>query len=252
MIDFHSHIIPGVDDGSANMAMSCNMLENAKKEGTRVICATPHYIPEEYEISKEDYEERLFKLRNEVKDIEILSGLEVYINPNLVQLYKEGSIWPINYKKYMLIELPMREFPIYTERVFYELRLQGITPIIAHPERNLSIIKNEELLVNLIEQGNLAQMNAGSLTGIYGEHIKKFAEKLLERNLVHVLGSDGHNDNKRRTDIKKALDIIKEKNFNVYEWIISNEERILKGEEVDILEIKMPKKRKLFGIFNIR
>lgn len=87
----------------------------------------------------------------------------------------------------------MLDFPIYTEKVFYDLRLMGAIPILAHPERNLRIMKNPELFISLVEQGNLAQLNAGSLLGKYGTDIKKCAEKLVARNLIHIVGSDGHN-----------------------------------------------------------
>jgi protein-tyrosine phosphatase len=143
MIDFHSHILPGVDDGSKDFETSLKMIRNSIDEGVECICATPHFIPEEHEITREIYNLKLEQLKcSTIGDhIQVISGLEVYINPTLPKLYKENKIWCINDKKYMLIELPMNQFPIYTEEVFYELRILGVTPILAHPERNIEIIK---------------------------------------------------------------------------------------------------------------
>ncbi|WP_160678604.1 CpsB/CapC family capsule biosynthesis tyrosine phosphatase [Clostridium sp. C8-1-8] len=249
MIDFHSHIIPNVDDGSQSFEITKDMIRNSISQGVTHICATSHYIPGEFEQEKNNYD----NIFSEVSDfgkqegIKVIKGLEVYITPNLVDLYSDGLIWCINNKKYMLIELPMREFPLYTEDVFYELRLKGVTPILAHPERNFKIANNIELLKNLVEQGNLAQVNSGSLTGAYGNTIKGVAEQLVARNLVHMVGSDGHNNEKRNTYIDKAYEVIKEVNIELYKWIESNELSILNGEEVNPLVIREPKKQGLLS-----
>ncbi|MCJ7691073.1 MAG: protein tyrosine phosphatase, partial [Clostridiaceae bacterium] len=167
MIDFHSHILNGVDDGAKNLDMSLQMLKNAESEGVEYICATPHFITEEFEISREKYIEKLDKLvlasREENFSIKILSGLEIYMHPSLPKLYKEKKIWGINGSEYLLIELPMGQFPMYTEDIFYELMLLGAKPILAHPERNHKIMNNHDLIINLIKQGVFMQTNVGSL-----------------------------------------------------------------------------------------
>ncbi|SHJ61437.1 protein-tyrosine phosphatase [Clostridium cavendishii DSM 21758] len=243
MVDFHSHIVFNVDDGSSDIAMSKNMILNAIDEGTKCICASSHYIPIEFEQSKEEFFEKVDDLRQIFSEkIDIVPALEVYLTPDLIELYEAGKIWCINEKKYMLIELPMSEFPMYTEDVFYELRLKGITPIIAHPERNIKIAENINLLKNLIEQGVLAQMNSGSILGFYGKRVKEVAETLIQMNLIHVLGSDAHNDGKRNTNIKTAFNRINEINPDLYEWIIENQFSIINGDDVEVLPIKKIKK----------
>lgn len=250
MIDFHSHILPYMDDGSKNFDMSLEMLKLAVSEGTKYICATSHFIPEELELSKKIYYERLENLIQLTKtkniDISILPALELYMHPDLPMLYSEKRIWGINLTPYLLVELPMQQFPLYTEEVFYELRLQGALPIIAHPERNFRIMKDEGLLKNLLEQGVLAQVNAGSLRGIYGKTIKEFAEHLVEKNMIHMVGSDAHDDHGRTTKIESALDVIKRKNIELYKWINENEHKIIEGKSVDVLNIKTNKKKITF------
>ena len=256
MIDFHSHIIHGVDDGAKNLNMSLEMLKIAENEGVEYICATPHFITEEFEITHSEYIERLEKLvlisREENFYIKILSGLEIFMHPNLPKLYKEKKIWGINDSKYLLIELPMDQFPIYTEDVFYELMLLGAKPILAHPERNLKIMKNHDLIINLINQGVMMQINAGSLLGDYGKNIKKTALEFLKRNMIHILGSDGHNITSRKTKLKEAYTIIKRGNEEVYTWIIENQTNIInKFPVMDFLELKLKKVKGKNSFFNI-
>ncbi|MBZ9607785.1 PHP domain-containing protein [Clostridium estertheticum] len=248
MIDFHSHIIYAIDDGSKNLDMSIEMLKTADSEGVEYICATPHFITEEFEFSHEEYIEKLDRLvlaaREENLNINILSGLEIYMHPDLPKLYKEKKIWGINDSEYLLIELPMGQFPLYTEDVFYELMLLGAKPILAHPERNLRIMKNYDLVINLINQGVLMQINSGSLLGDYGKEVKKTAEEFVKRNMIHLMGSDGHNITRRKTKIKEAYAIIKRKNQAVYNWIAENQTNIINNvSSLEVLEIKLKKEK---------
>jgi protein-tyrosine phosphatase len=253
MIDFHSHILPYIDDGSKSFDMSIDMLKLAASEGTEYICATSHFIPGELELNKEVYFEKLNNLKHlcSIKEvnINILPAIELYMHPDLPKLYKEKSIWGINNTQYLLIELPMQQFPLYTEDVIYELRIQWAMPIIAHPERNFRIMKDIKLLENLVDQGTLAQVNAGSLSGIYGKDIREFAEYLVGRNLVHLVGSDAHDDKRRTTMIKGAFETIKSKNKELYEWINENQHSIIEGKAVEALKVKNNKKR--FNFFGL-
>jgi protein-tyrosine phosphatase len=252
MIDFHTHILPGIDDGSKDVEMSLEMIKLSENEGVKQICLTPHFIVGEYEISKELYEKKLIELKNQYssQSIDFLSGLEVYINPEIAQYYRDKKIWGYNNSRYLLVELPMQQFPIYTEKVFYQLRLEGAIPVIAHPERNLSIIKDRGLLENLIEQGTIVQMNSGSLTGSYGSTVKNFAEELVKMNMVHIIGSDAHNDTKRAPFLQSGYNILKAMNKELYYWIIENQIKIVKNEEINIPDIKLLKKKKM-NIFDL-
>jgi protein-tyrosine phosphatase len=253
MIDFHTHVLYGVDDGSRDIEMSLDMLDISRVEGVKHVCLTPHYISGEFEIERDEYESRFNKLADRINslDLKLNHGLEIYINPNLPNLYREKKIWGVNDSKYLLIELPMQQFPIYTEKVFYQLRLEGAVPIIAHPERNLSIIKNKNLLESLINTGTLVQMNSGSLDGIYGAMVKKFAEELVSMNMVHLLGSDAHNTTRRPPEIKDGYRKVRDLNPDIYEWIKENEQKIIYNEEViELPDIKKINKKR-FDIFSL-
>jgi protein-tyrosine phosphatase len=253
MVDFHSHILPYIDDGSKSFDMSIDMLKLAEDEGTEYICATSHFIPGEAELDKKTYFEKLDNLKylcsmKEV-NISILPAIELYMHPDLPNLYKDQKIWGINNTQYLLFELPMQQLPVYTEDVLYELRLQGAIPIIAHPERNLRIMKDVSLLESLVEQGVLVQVNSGSLRGVYGKDVKEFAEKLVARNLIHLVGSDAHDDKRRTTKIQGAFEIIKDKNKELYDWIIENQYKIIEGKAVEALSVKSNKKK--FNFFGL-
>jgi protein-tyrosine phosphatase len=254
MIDFHSHILPGVDDGSKDIPMSLEMLKLAEEEGTTYICATPHYINREICIDRKSYETKFEELKKAVEaeniKVTLVPGQEVYMDPSIPKLYCEGKIWGLNYGTYMLIELPMQQFPIYTEAVFYELRLLGITPIIAHPERNLVIMRDYKRLQGIVEQGALAQVNAGSLRGAYGRDIKEFAEELAVMNLIHLVGSDAHDDKRRTAKIRAGFEAIEEINPELYRWILQNQHNIVEGKAVEVLPLKtLKKKLNFFGLF---
>jgi protein-tyrosine phosphatase len=253
MIDFHSHILPYIDDGAKNFDISLDMLRISEAEGVKYICASSHFIPGDLELSKNQYTVKLENVRQLSKlkgiNVRVVPALELYMSPELPRLYREKKIWGINDNRYLLIEFPMQQIPMYAEEVLYELRLEGAVPIIAHPERNLRIMKEESILETLIDQGALAQLNAGSLDGIYGRDIKNFAEHLVERNLVHLVGSDGHNESTRNTKLSNALEFIKDNNKELYEWIGKNQYKILEGEYVETLSIKKSSKFQFFKIF---
>lgn len=251
MFDFHCHVLPYVDDGAKNFDMSLGMLKTAIEENTKYICATSHFIPGESELSMDAYNNKFDGLKHLAKNnglqVSLLSGLEVYISPDLVNLYKSGKIWGLNNKQYMLIELPMENYPLYTENVFYELRLSGVMPILAHPERNLRVLDNIKLLTNLVEQGTFVQLNAGSLNGLYGKRVKEFSEELVKRNLVHLLGSDAHNDNNRPPLIRHAYDYIKSRNPILYNFILDCSSKVVKGEYIEPIPYKhISKKKNIF------
>jgi protein-tyrosine phosphatase len=246
MIDFHTHILPEIDDGAKSLEMSIAMLEVSKQEGVKHVCLTPHFIAGEYEINKDDYISKVESLRvnSESLGINVFCGLEVYINPDLPQLYREGKIWGLNNSRYILVELPMQDFPIYTEKVLYQLRLEGAVPVIAHPERNMKIINDRSILENLIEQGTFVQMNSGSLMGRHGSSVKKFAEELVSMNMVHMLGSDAHNSQNRSPLIKGGYEKVKSINPELYNWILTNEDSIVDNIDIELPEIRCVKKKK--------
>lgn len=247
MIDFHSHIIYGVDDGPKDKETSLRMIMNAELEGTGYICATPHFIQGSCQVSREEYTEKLQELSEE-SSISIIPGMEVYIDSSLPDLYRKGKVWGINWGPYMLIEFPMREVPRFAKDIFHELSILGVRPVIAHPERNLKLMSNPEILEEFVEDGYLLQVNSGSLTGEYGQSVQKAAEKLVRKNMVHLMGSDGHDDISRKTGVRDGFRRIREMNPFLGDWIEENSSRVIDGLSLELPEILEDRRGKR-GIF---
>ena len=250
MIDMHSHIINGIDDGSKSIEMTINMLKKAEQSGTTDIIATPHFMRGRFEVEYNEVLKKVEELKEISRenniDINIYAGQEVYYSRKLLEYYNDKIIGTINNSKYMLIELPMLEFNI--EEVIntiYELQIRGITPIIAHPERYKPFIKKPSMINSLIKEGMLFQLNAGSLTGAFGKDVKKTATKYLENNIYSFIGSDAHRDRGRDTDMKEALGILE---INQRKAFINNGRLMLENEEVNF-KGSLVKEKKFLGIF---
>ncbi|NLY85017.1 MAG: capsular biosynthesis protein [Tissierellia bacterium] len=213
MIDIHSHILPKVDDGAEDIEMAIEMAKIYLENGIKTVVATPHYFERNIFTAKENTKKILEDLKIELDkegiDIEILLGNEAYISMDLVKDIEEGYLSTLNGTRYLLVELPMLDIPLYVENVIYELLLKGYVPIIAHPERNAKIIDNPNILYNFIKKGALAQLNLPSLEGKYGEKIRETAEILLNHNMIHFLGTDAHGSIRKSPRVSKALEILK-------------------------------------------
>jgi protein-tyrosine phosphatase len=210
--DIHCHILPGLDDGAENSETALEMARKAWEKGTRHIIATPHVIIGSVKQNREHVRESINALTRQLQDkglnLTIYPGCEVFICPDLPDLYEKGHIFTLNGSRYMLIELPMMEIPSYTEAVLYELQLKGIVPIIAHPERNQMLQRDMHFLQKAVERGILAQVNSGSITGLYGKAAKRTALKMIEANFIHFVASDAHTNRSRTTNLSKAAKIV--------------------------------------------
>lgn len=232
MIDFHNHILPEIDDGSKSLEMSINMLREAERQGITDVINTVHFQHPKMDgedISFDRISQEIEKLQKTLDEeginIKIHIGSEVFFLPNLIEL-KRNPICTMGNKKFMLIEFYPFHLPPNFDEYFYQLKLSGTTPIIAHPERNRMIQKDIDILVKLIHSGCLIQLDAGSLLGYFGPTCQKVAKLLLQRDMVHFLGSDAHNNKKRNFCLAPAVDIA----------------RNIMGERVDILVNDNPKK----------
>lgn len=251
MIDFHSHIIPNIDDGAENISTALDMLNISSAEGVSYICATPHFIPEEMEIHRDLYDSLFQEIANKnPTNVKVITGVELYMSLLLPSLWDNKKIWGINDTNYLLIELPLNSYPNYADDVFYELSIRGVITIIAHPERNIYLQNNPDKMKDLLHKGILFQINCGSLTGKFGEKAMNTSHNLVQRNMVHLLGSDAHGSDSRTPKVRKAFNLIKDMNPELYNWILSNELNILTGKPINPLPIKeLANKRNIFSFF---
>ena len=239
-IDIHSHILYGIDDGSKSLEESIEIIKQYIEMGYKHVVATSHYIEKsEYISNEKERKELLEKIKKELKkqklDIKLYLGNEVYINNNLEELLNKKEITTINNSRYLLIELPMHNKIKNINEIIYELRIKGIIPIIAHPERYEYVQKDINYVKELIEEGALLQSNYGSIIGIYGNHAKKAMKKLLKQNTISFLATDIHFPNNK---IYLNMDKIKKKIIKIigeekYKTItIDNQLKILKNKEI--------------------
>ena len=235
MIDFHSHILPGIDDGSKNLEQSIAMVNEAKKVGFTKIISTSHYMENYYECNEKNRKELLEQVQKNVNGIELCLGNEIYITNNIIELLQNGQASSINGTKYVLFEFPLiTTRPMNDKEVIYRLVENGYIPIIAHPERYPFIQENPDYLFELEEMGALFQANYGSIIGMYGLKAKKTLKILLKNNLISFFGSDVHKPeqvyNKIPKIIKKLKKVISDEEF--IEFTEINPQKVLNNEDI--------------------
>ncbi|MEY8733665.1 tyrosine-protein phosphatase [Peribacillus frigoritolerans] len=254
MIDIHCHILPGVDDGSADLNESLNMARKAVESGISHIFATPHHLNEKYVNVKSNIIDRAVRL-NESFQLEnipltIHLGQEVRIHRDIfTSLEKEEILTLDNNGTYLLLELPSGRVPTYTQEMIYEFLLKGITPIIVHPERNKELIENHKLLFELVKEGALTQLTSGSIIGNFGKSIQSFSKKIIEHNLAHFIATDAHNIGSRGFTLQQAYETIT-KAYGIQRtfYFKENAEQLIKNQSPTV-DKPLPFKKKILGIF---
>ena len=244
MIDFHNHVLPGADDGAKDMAMAINMLKTASSQGITDVINTIHFQHPKMEEKNVDYlyiQSEINKLQEEIDKesiaIKIHMGSEVFYLPNLTEI-KSDPLNVFGHGKYMLIEFQTYQLPPGYDEELYRLLMSGTTPVIAHPERYKPIQNDINIVEKLINSGCLMQIDAGSLLGQFGKDCKKSAETMLQRNMVHFMGSDSHNDGKRNFCLESAAKMSEELIGDMTTLLIyDNPQKLLIGEKIEPFEI---------------
>jgi protein-tyrosine phosphatase len=237
MYDIHCHILPGVDDGPSTIAEAVEIARAAEQAGIQVIVCTPHYIDDNYKSGSEYNLTILNSLKKAIElnsiGIELYLGNEIYITPDIIELLDMNIIVTLNNSRYILIEMPIHNKPLFTDDVIFKLRLRGLVPVIAHPERYEWVISNPKELSNIIDKGCLMQLNTASINGYYGDRVRKAAKTLIMENYIHLLGSDSHSlriiFNKYKTDLKLLQKIATE--YKVKQ-IIQNTEAVINDQVI--------------------
>jgi len=208
MIDIHSHILPGIDDGARTLDESLEMAEIAAADGIEQMVATPHVFkglshdPEPAEVVR-----RVAALQAAIAaKLKILPGSEAHITHDIAEQAKAQRVTTINQCNYLLVEFPQLAVPVGADEVFYELQLQAIHPILVHPERNIQIQMRPSLVAEYVMRGVFIQVTAMSVAGEFGTSAKKCAETLLEHHCVHFLATDAHRPSKRPPILSRGRD----------------------------------------------
>ena len=196
MYDLHAHILPGVDDGAKTLDDTLKMARVAAEHGTKVMLCTPHRRDIMENWSAQHVRDLLAEVNCELRakgiELELLLGMENHLDLELIEDSSAGKALAMNGTRYSLVEMPFFGRPNYAGDVLFQLQLQGVTPVLAHPERIEAFQRDPEMLAGFVESGMLTQVTAGSLVGHFGARVKDFSLGLLRRRLVHILASDTH------------------------------------------------------------
>lgn len=212
MIDIHTHILPGLDDGAADIYDSIEMAALAYESGTTAIVATPHcnlpglysnYFGKEY---RDTFLRTREILEQEVPGITLLAGMEVFTTEDVPRLLTEGKIFPINRTKYVLMEFDFGEDPDFASRILAEVKKIRAVPVVAHAERYEFIQDDPSTAYEWKRKGYEIQLNKGSFMGRFGERAQRTAYELLNHNLVTAVASDAHSPVRRTTCMSDAYE----------------------------------------------
>ncbi|MBR3971302.1 MAG: hypothetical protein IKJ83_00225 [Ruminococcus sp.] len=242
MIDIHSHILPGIDDGARDVYDTLEMALMAVNSGVKAIIATPHCnIPwSNGNYLGSEYREALQKARNAIAQermpIKIFSGMEVFVTFDLPELITEGKILTLNHSDYLLIEFDFEEDPEFVDIMVSRLKELGIKPVIAHPERYDFIKEDIMFAKRLVKAGCILQANKGSFLGHYGARSEKTALDMVKAGLVQVVASDAHSPVARTPYMLDARRAIKE--FTDTKTLFeTNPERICLNRPLETLQV---------------
>lgn len=209
MLDIHTHILPGIDDGAASMDEALAMARMAVADGTTAMIATPHTCDGVYDTTKSDVLEGCrklnFHIRRENIPLVIFPGQEVRLTPELLENINGKKVLTLNFSKYILVELSMNVIPNFLPDLISSICARALIPVIAHPERNPVLMADMDLVKNLHYQGAVFQLTAGSFTGMFGRGIKKSAKRLTHMGMVHFMGSDTHSVKQRSPLMSKGI-----------------------------------------------
>ena len=247
MIDIHTHILPGLDDGAQDEEISCAMLQTEQEQGIHTVVFTPHYYgrisPEQFIEKRQNAFARLQGLLPD--GIQTRFGAEVYFTGVNVPDFDVLCTLAIEGTNYILFEFPFM-LP-WTSELFEKLSdfidETGYTPIIAHAERYHEVMKNPALITQFIQMGCLIQLNARAFLSKYE---RKFAFALLKHGLVHCIASDAHDTALRAPDLEMAKKAIEKAGY-AKEWLQTQAymRGILNGEKITCHATK--KIKRVFG-----
>ena len=219
MIDLHSHLLPNLDDGPRTLEDSIQMCRISYQDGIKTIVATPHILPGIYKNDRSTILSKVHELNEAIKrlgvgiqtpnselSLKILPGADVHFSSDILQRYEDEEIVTVNDRgRSLMIEFAFQGIPYQAEEVLFQLLTRGIIPIISHPERNMEIGQRPKRYYEMVRMGCLGQVTAMSLTGEFGPGVRRIAEKLLTKRLVHMIASDAHSTDGRPPILSAAV-----------------------------------------------
>ena len=194
-VDIHSHLIPGIDDGSQTMDQTIAMLAKFQSLGYKKVITTPHVMSDSFPNTSENILAGLEDVRAEIKKvgltIEIEAAAEYYFDETFVAKIKAKDLLTFG-DNYVLLEFAFHSPPQYIDQMFFELQSRGYRPVVAHFERYMYYLGKIDRAIEWRQKGINIQININSLSGHYGPDIKKQAERLIDAGEFDFIGTDCH------------------------------------------------------------
>ncbi|AJY74557.1 tyrosine-protein phosphatase [Paenibacillus beijingensis] len=237
MIDMHTHILPGVDDGAEDWEQAEALARAAAAEGITDIIATPHHEDGKFWNPHEEVLGHVQQLNARLQEagiaIRIHKGQEIRVHKELLANLEKRELATLAGTSYLLLEMPSGEIPKQMGDLIYELNLMNLRPVIAHPERNAEVVRSPDKLQELIDIGAYGQVTTHSLLGGFGRGIEKAAWSLCRNGLIHLVSSDAHQLKWRGFRLKEAYEQISERmGDNQAAYYRGNAARLLRDEEL--------------------
>jgi protein-tyrosine phosphatase len=250
MIDLHSHILPGVDDGAATLEDSVAIARAAEADGIHVIAATPH-VRDDYPTTPDAMERLVAQTREAIE----AAGIDVRVCPGgEIALEMLGELDGEEFRRFglggnpswLLLEFPYHGWPLALQEVVFDLRTRGFAPLLAHPERNGEVQADPGRLAPLVRAGAHVQVTAASLDGRLGRRVLATSKRMLELELVHVIASDAHTPEVREVGMRKAAHAVGDR--ELARWLTQEvPAAIVTGERLPQRPESRPKRR-AFGL----
>lgn len=236
MVDIHSHILSGLDDGAESLEESLVMARLAVASGIRHMAATSHgnyydYTLEEY---RESFERLQRELAKEKIPLKLYPGMEIFLDEDAAFMVQRKELLSLNHTDYLLVEFPFDESEGNVLRRLRQLQKEDWRIVLAHPERYIFVQNDPEFAYYLADQGYVLQINGGSVLGDFGSRCQRMALQLMDDGIAGVIASDAHDTEYRSPDMNRLMEFL-DQNFDPAEvklWISENPSRILKGMPV--------------------
>ena len=211
MIDLHTHILPGIDDGAKTLGVSLDMARIAVADGIHTMACTPHIYPGMYMNDGPDIQRRVGELQQALNTagiaLKLVVGADVHLVPGLLDGLRNGRVPTLHGSRYFLLEPSHTTPPPRLEDSVFNLIASGYTPIITHPERLTWVETHYPTFLKLIEQGAWMQITAGALTGIFGPRAQYWGERFLGEGHTHLIASDAHSAGRRQPRLSEAREL---------------------------------------------
>lgn len=212
MIDLHTHILPGIDDGARSLEISLEMARIAVQDGTTVMACTPHIYPGLYMNDAAGIQLEREKLQQALDEagiaLRLVVGADAHLVPELLSGLKSGRVPTLNGSRYFLLEPSHHVAPPMFEDSVFQVMAAGYVPVITHPERLVWIEQHYATFVALARRGAWLQLTAGALVGKFGKRARHWSERLLDDGVIHIVASDAHTTSVRSPRMSDAVPLL--------------------------------------------